>query len=145
MGADRFGAPAVGVVNRTLAVKLLRADGAGAAALGRRVSYDGSNWVTIVGVVDDVHYEGLATPVMPAVYTPLAQWPEPGYNLIVRTAGEPMAVVPATRRGCRASDPRPASRPGVRPWFLPLPRRFLCSSRSFVPVFADAGANARSA
>ena len=103
--ADRFGAPAVGVVNRTLAVKLLRVGGAGAAALGRRVSYDGSNWVTIVGVVDDVHYEGLARPVMPAVYTPLAQWPEPGYNLIVRTAGEAMAVVPATRRVIAGVDP----------------------------------------
>ena len=105
--ADRFGAPAVAVVNRTLAVKLFRS-GAGAAALGRRVSYDGSNWVTIVGVVDDVHYEGLAAPVMPAVYTPLAQWPEPGYNLIVRTAGEPLAVVPAVRRVIGGVDPEVA-------------------------------------
>jgi putative ABC transport system permease protein len=102
---DRFGAPAVGVVNRTLAVKLL---GSSAEALGRRVSYDGSNWVTIVGVVDDVHYEGLATPVMPAVYTPLAQSPEPGYNLIVRAAGDPMTIVPATRRVIAAVDPEVA-------------------------------------
>ena len=106
--ADRFGAPAVGVVNRTLAVKLLGVAGTGAEALGRRVSYDGSSWMTIVGVVDDVHYEGLATPVMPAVYTPLAQSPEPGYNLIVRTAGEPMTVVPATRRAIAGVDPEVA-------------------------------------
>ena len=103
--ADRFGAPAVAVVNRTLAVKLLGAGGAGGAALGRRVSYDGSNWMTVVGVVDDVHYEGLATPVMPAVYTPLAQWPEAGYNLIVRTAGDPTAIVPAIRRVIAGVDP----------------------------------------
>ena len=103
--ADRFGAPAVAVVNRALAVKLL---GSSPEALGKRISYDGSNWVTIVGVVDDVHYEGLATPVMPAVYTPLAQWPEPGYNLIVRTAGEPMTVVPATRRVIAGVDPEVA-------------------------------------
>jgi putative ABC transport system permease protein len=103
--ADRFGAPGVAVVNRTLTTKLLGATGSAATALGRRVSYDGTNWVTIVGVVDDVHYDGLATPVMPAVYTPLAQWPEAGYNLMVRTAGNPMAVVPAIRRVIAGVDP----------------------------------------
>jgi putative ABC transport system permease protein len=103
--ADRFGAPAVGIVNRTLAVKLLHTDASGSAALGRRVSYDGSNWATIVGVVDDVHYDGLAATVMPGIYTPLAQQPEPGYNLIVRTAGEPMTLVPAIRRVIAGTDP----------------------------------------
>ena len=103
--ADRFGAPAVGVVNRALATKLLGVGGSGAASLGRRVSYDGTNWLTVVGVVDDVHYEGLAAPVIPAVYTPLAQWPEPGYNLIVRTVGDPMAIVPAVRRVIASVDP----------------------------------------
>ena len=102
-GADRLGAPAVAVVNRTLAVKLL--GGAGPASLGRRVSYDGTSWMTVVGVVNDVHYDGLATPVMPAVYTPLAQRPEFGYNLIVRTDGDAMAVVPATRRVIAGVDP----------------------------------------
>ena len=107
-GADRQGASPVAVVNRTLARKLLGANATGLAALGRRVSYDAENWVTIVGVVDDVHYEGLATPVMPAVYTPVAQFPEPGYNLLVRVAGEPLGVVPAIRRVIGAVDPEVA-------------------------------------
>jgi putative ABC transport system permease protein len=103
--ADRLGAPVVGVVNRALATKLLGAGATGAAALGRRVSSDGSNWVTIVGVVDDVHYEGLAAPVMPALYIPLAQWPEAGYNLVVRATGDPMTLVPAIRRVIAGVDP----------------------------------------
>jgi predicted permease len=101
--ADRLGAPAVAVVNRALAVKLL--GGAGTTSLGRRVSYDGTNWMTVVGVVDDVHYDGLAASVMLAVYTPLAQRPEPGYNLIVRATGDAMAVVPAMRRVVAGVDP----------------------------------------
>jgi len=42
---------------------------------------------------------------MPAVYTPLAQSPEAGYNLIVRTAGDPLAIVPAIRRMIAGVDP----------------------------------------
>jgi putative ABC transport system permease protein len=86
------------VVNRALAVKLLGATKTGTEALAKRVSLNGTTWRTVVGVVADVHYEGLAAAVMPAVYTPVAQDPEPGQNLMVRTAGEPMAVVPAVRR-----------------------------------------------
>ena len=106
--ADRAGAPDVSVVNRTLATRLLRAGHSGTTALGRRLSYDGTNWVTVVGVVDDVHYEGLATPVMPAVYTPIAQFPEPGNTLFVRTSGEPLAIVPAIRRVLAGVDPETA-------------------------------------
>jgi len=106
--ADRLGAAPVVVVNRALAVKLLGATKTGTEALGKRVSLNGTTWRTVVGVVADVHYEGLATAVMPAVYTPVAQDPEPGQNLMVRTAGEPMAVVPAVRRIIAGIDPEVA-------------------------------------
>ena len=103
--ADRLGAAPVAVVNRSLAMKLLGAGKTGNEALGRRVSLNGTTWRTVVGVVGDVHYEGLATAVMPAVYTPVAQDPEPGQNLIIRTAGDPMAIVPSVRRTLAGVDP----------------------------------------
>ena len=52
--------------------------------------------------------------MIPAVYTPLAQWPEPGYNLIVRTVGDPMAIVPAVRRVIAGVDPE------IAPSFITL-------------------------
>ena len=106
--ADRLGAPPVAVVNRTLAMKLLGASARGTEALGRRVSFDEPNWLTVVGVVGDVHYEGLATAVVPAVYVPVAQAPEPGYNVVIRVAGDPMDVVSPTRRVIAAIDSRVA-------------------------------------
>jgi putative ABC transport system permease protein len=103
--ADRLGSVAVAVVNRALATRLLGAGANGTEALGRRVSFDGTNWMTVVGVVGDVHYQGLATPVVPAIYTAVAQTPEPGEHLIVRVAGDPMAVVPSIRRVLAGVDP----------------------------------------
>ena len=102
--ADRLDATPVAVVNRVLATKLLGAGANGAEALGKRVSLNGRTWRTVVGVVGDVHYEGLATAVMPAIYVPVAQDPEPGQNLIVRVATDPMAVVPAIRGVLRDLD-----------------------------------------
>jgi len=106
--ADRLGSAPVAVVNRTLAAKLLGASARGTEALGKRVSLNGTTWRTVVGVVDDVHYEGLATAVVPAIYVPVAQDPEPGQNLIVRVAGDPMAAVPAVRRAIAGIDPEVA-------------------------------------
>jgi putative ABC transport system permease protein len=106
--ADRLGALPVAIVNRSLAVKLLGAGKTGTEALGKRVSLNGTTWRTVVGVVGDVHYEGLAAAVMPAAYLPVAQDPEPGQNLMVRSLGDPMAVVPAVRRILAGIDPEVA-------------------------------------
>jgi predicted permease len=106
--ADRIGAPTVAVVNRMLATKLLHATARGTEALGKRVSFDGTNWMTVVGVVGDVHYEGLAAPVVPAIYTAVAQDPEPGQNLMIRVAGDLLRVVPSVRRVVAGIDSRVA-------------------------------------
>jgi putative ABC transport system permease protein len=106
--ADRRGTPTVAVVNRALATKLLGATPRGTEALGRRVSFGDSNWVTVVGVVGDVHYEGLAAPVVPAIYTAVAQDPSPGQNLLIRVAGDPVQIVPSVRRVIAGIDSRVA-------------------------------------
>jgi putative ABC transport system permease protein len=107
--ADRAGAPLVVVVNRTFARRHLGTDAAGAVA--RRVSFGADEWRTIVGVVDDVRYNGLAAPVDPAVYYPFAQDPFLGMEMFVRTAGDPLRVVPAIRRAVLDVDPElPISR-----------------------------------
>jgi predicted permease len=107
--ADRAGAPLVVVVNRAFVRRYLTTEPA--SAVGRRVSFGGDDWRTIVGVVDDVRYSGLAAPADPTVYSPFAQDPFVGMEMFVRTGGDPLRVVPAIRRAVLEVDPElPISR-----------------------------------
>ena len=60
----------------------------------------------IVGIAGDVRSFGLDTPAAPAVYfaTPITPRSDP-MNLVVRTAVEPMTVVPSLRAALRELDP----------------------------------------
>jgi predicted permease len=61
--------------------------------LGRRVSTDGKTWITIVGVVSNVHQYGLDKSFDDAVYFPQAQRLFMGApHLVVRTRGEPSRI-----------------------------------------------------
>jgi putative ABC transport system permease protein len=103
--ADRDGSQPVALVSETLARRHLQGGEAGAGALGKRVSLDGENWLTVVGVVADVHYDGLAAPAAAAMYYAFTQYPFPGMFMFVRTSGDPDAVVPAIRRAVLEIDP----------------------------------------
>ncbi len=102
---DRPDAPPVAIVNETLARRYLLGGAGGAGAIERRVLFDGERWLTVVGVVADVHYAGAAEPVEPAVYVPFAQDPFVGMYMFLRTTGEPLAVLPSVRSAVLALDP----------------------------------------
>src|SRR5437763_2684312 len=59
----------------------------------------------IVGVVDDVRVAGLDEPSAPAVYLPETQMTYPQLNLVMRTNGDPIAVLPSLRRELHALAP----------------------------------------
>jgi predicted permease len=103
---DRAGGPLVMVINETLA----RRAWPGQDPIGKRVACcepgpdGGPNWKTVVGVVADVHADGLNRAAPSEFYLPMAQSPHPAWRwiertmtLAVRTAGEPMAAAPAMR------------------------------------------------
>jgi putative ABC transport system permease protein len=91
----------VAVVNRSMA----RHDWPGESPVGKRFLLDGSTtWRTIVGVVGDVKLEGLASEAGDTFYLPLAQTGGGG-NLFVRTAGPPLALLPALRNAVHGLDP----------------------------------------
>jgi putative ABC transport system permease protein len=64
--------------------------------------------MTVVGVVADVRQMGLDVPADPELFMPLDQttipfmWPR---QMVVRTAGDPLALAPALRRAVWAIDP----------------------------------------
>jgi len=107
----------VAIVSRTAAEALWP----GQDPLGRRlwlsIGWDEDDWAEVVGVVGDVRYTGIEAgaggsaeeggpTVVGDVYVPFAQVPglDSAY-LLVRTAGDPLALAPGLRERVREVDP----------------------------------------
>jgi predicted permease len=112
--ADDEGAPGVLVISRSVAERLWP----GQDALGRRLALSDrpspGEWLTIVGVVDDVLQQDLTAPRAAAVYQPYGQVTRPFFldhaNFVVRSTAQPSMVRSALRDALRAADPNlPAS------------------------------------
>ncbi len=108
---DDMGAPLAMIVNRAFEQQYF----AGRHALGGRVrinSRDTTRWYTVVGVTNDVHHNTLVGTVKPQFYATLAQFASaPGstrrsMSLVVRTDGDPRALIASVRAAVRAADPR---------------------------------------
>ena len=99
---DRDGAPPVIVISRAMA----EANWPNESAIGKRVRIFRETPATIIGVVGDVRQTSLVAPVQPMMYFPLAQLGYPAMSIIVQTANDPLALVPALRRELRAMNPQ---------------------------------------
>jgi len=101
---DQGPAPAVAIVNETLARRYY---GSAEAAVGRRlVSVGGGGTVTaeIVGVAADVRYLALDKAPEAEMYRPLAQTFMFPMAFVVRTTGDPAALAAAVRRAALDVD-----------------------------------------
>jgi putative ABC transport system permease protein len=58
----------------------------------------------IVGVVENERFRGLEEPSQPAVYMSTRQFPQQGFSVLVRTAGDPLASAASLRAAVRAVD-----------------------------------------
>jgi putative ABC transport system permease protein len=72
--------------------------------LGRSVQV-GATVREIVGVVSDVLHRDPGTPAMPQLYAAYQQRTTRSMQVVVRTAGDPMALVPTLRTLVRSMDP----------------------------------------
>ena len=92
---DDLQSPRVAIVSAELAQRVFP----GESAIGKRINVTTGpeSFREIVGVVGDVKQKGLAQETRPHVYEPFAQAPDPFMTLVVRTAGNPSAIVPAIR------------------------------------------------
>ena len=102
--ADTANAPRVMLINRTLQRQFFPHE----EPVGKRVNIGTAqepNWNQIVGVVEDVKYNGLADEVQPALYQPTAQAPSWGMSLILKTdVADPLSLTPAVRSEVRKLD-----------------------------------------
>ena len=72
--------------------------------LGKRFTFGGDRWMTVIGIVADTRRAGVDQSVRTESYQPYTQ--DPGsMTVLIRTAGEPTAIVPALRAVVRELDP----------------------------------------
>jgi predicted permease len=106
---DRAGAPKVVIVSQSLAKKLWPST----SAIGKRISMSDqptdADWLTIVGVVNEVVQNSVTEQPDAATYQPMAQVQFPfflsGMSYVVRTNGDAATLAPPMRRIIRDADP----------------------------------------
>jgi putative ABC transport system permease protein len=107
--SDNAQSPAVAIVSQSAARRLWP----GEDPIGKRLSEEDNpgpkDWVTVVGVVEDVKQMGMADKPRDTVYQPLAQIDRPGWishiAFVVRTASDPESLATAMRGVVRDIDP----------------------------------------
>jgi putative ABC transport system permease protein len=91
----------VAIVNETMAKRYWP----GVSPLGRRVRFtDQDIWREVVGVVGDVKHWGLDSPVNPELYVPTTQFSAFALTWVLKTNGDPSALVPIAQRHVRDLD-----------------------------------------
>jgi predicted permease len=100
---DNEAGPKVAIINEAAARELFP-DG---DVLGRRIggSLEKSNEFEIVGVVRDTKYDSVRDPGPPTMYRCALQGPARSLNVILRTAGDPMAMTATVPAAMRDIDP----------------------------------------
>jgi len=95
---DREGAPPVVIVNEEVARRYY-----GGNAIGKRLKIGSdSPFREIVGVARNAKYRNLREQTLPFIYIPLGQEHRAGMTLMVRTTGDPAALVGSVRNEMRA-------------------------------------------
>ena len=101
---DRAGGPKVAVINETLARKWWPNE----PAVGHRIKFGGpyqqGDLIEIVGVAGDVRQYGRDMETDPEIYQPSAQNVAGSATILVRTAGDPLKLMPAIRARVAALD-----------------------------------------
>ncbi|MGH9722044.1 MAG: ABC transporter permease [Bryobacteraceae bacterium] len=96
--ADGPEAPRVSIVNDTMA----RTYWPGEDAIGKRFTFGGggpnARWMTVVGVVADMHRQGLEKRARMETFQPHAQRPSRGMQLVVAASGDAASIAPAVQR-----------------------------------------------
>lgn len=101
---DNQGAMPVAIINETMARRFWP----GEEALGKRFKQGSAQspgpWLTVVGVVGDMHRQDLERRPIAQIFVPHLQRPERGMCLLIRTTGDPTRFAAAIRNEIRALD-----------------------------------------
>jgi putative ABC transport system permease protein len=102
---DRADATPVVMVSETLARRLWPAGGTVGSRLVVDQSTAGALRYEVIGVVGDVRFRGPRSQPAPEIYLPHAQRPYLILNVVLRTNGDPRALIPSVRGVMKDIDP----------------------------------------
>ncbi|HXT16857.1 MAG TPA: ABC transporter permease [Gemmatimonadaceae bacterium] len=103
---DVQGGPQVAIIDQVFAKKYF----ANTDPIGKRITFGAargktdSTWITIVGVVGHAAHEGLDAEPRIQYYFPTTQAGIRGMTVVVRTTGNPLAMLPAAREAVHSVD-----------------------------------------
>ena len=98
---DREQSLNVAVINETMA----REHWPGQDPVGKRLKRVwNEEWITVVGLVGDVKYDGLASEIEPEIYRPFLQTPARDMSLVVHAAADPMMLAGSLREAVASLD-----------------------------------------
>jgi len=94
--------PLVVAINESMARRFWRSTD----PVGQRLSFSEGKWRTVVGLVGDVHHQGLDTKAEPEMYIPYSQIPnvEARPILVLRTLMEPLSMAAPLRQAVAELD-----------------------------------------
>ena len=98
--ADVAEAPAVGIINRVAARQFFGDED----PIGQAIPFNKTS-ITIVGVVENVKYTGIANAGEGVLYRPFAQSPMRVVVMVAKTAGDPASIAADLRSIVRQHDP----------------------------------------
>lgn len=101
--ADSTGTQPVVIINHTAAAKFFPHED----PIGAMLVFDSTaeGRLRVVGVVDDVRFDGPAAPSAPEVFLPEAQAPFGQVFVVMRTSGTASRIIPAVQQIIRSMDP----------------------------------------
>ncbi len=102
---DTVDSSKIALINKTMAAHLWPNQD----PLGKRIKFPGSEknpqpWRTIVGIVSDVAQYALDKPPPMQIYLPHSQFPTSFNSIVIKTKGEPTAMISQVRREILAVD-----------------------------------------
>jgi putative ABC transport system permease protein len=103
--ADGAGAPRVAVISESLAKRYFPGENAVGKHIKAGTAASGDPWMTIVGIVKDVHYSWIVKQDVPTIYRSFRQTPPYYTTIVLRTTKPPLQYVSAVRHGIAAVDP----------------------------------------
>lgn len=99
---DNATAPQVALANEAMARRFWGSRD----VIGKRFKNDENEpWITVVGVVGDIHQAGLDIAPQPEMYRPYQQVDNGASGLLIRTGGDPLAIAAAVQRAIWTVDP----------------------------------------
>ncbi len=101
---DDAEAPAVVLINESMARHYWTEQADAGQPLGSRLRFYGRTW-TVVGIVGDVKDGPAAARAEPAVFIPVLQWPMRSVAVALRTEGDPLRLAEPLRQTVAGLDP----------------------------------------